>query len=118
MGFKRTESDWSVHQRLTTDGHSIFTTSVDDILLASSSKEESNRAAEDISQVFETSHAEDVKHLLLQDNTLAIMVFTQAQSRGIHNSHLTRVWHGTLHTKFNSFSCENVSHSQYVSENG
>jgi hypothetical protein len=64
MGFKWTESDWSVHQRSTTDGCSISATSVDDILLASSSKEESNQAAKDISQVFETSHAEDVEHLL------------------------------------------------------
>jgi Reverse transcriptase (RNA-dependent DNA polymerase) len=64
MGFKQTDSDWSVHQRFTTDGHLISATSVDNILLASSSKEESNRAAKDISQVFETSDAEDVEHLL------------------------------------------------------
>ena len=42
VGFKQTESDWSVHQGLTTDGHSISTASVNNILLASLSEEESN----------------------------------------------------------------------------
>ena len=42
IGFKRTESDWSVHVRQSLSDKSISTTSVDDMLIASTSKAESD----------------------------------------------------------------------------
>jgi hypothetical protein len=48
MGFARCESDWSVHHRRTNGNISITVTSVDDIVLASQSKAESDRVTDEI----------------------------------------------------------------------
>ena len=64
MSFTRTESDWSVHKRITKIGTSMSATSVDNILLASSTKEESQQAASDLAKAFETSDMGDVEFLL------------------------------------------------------
>lgn len=53
IGFKRCESDWSVHARTVDNQGSISTTSVDDILLGSSSEAESDSVAGGLSQFFE-----------------------------------------------------------------
>lgn len=61
IGFNRIESDWSVHVRCSTDNaRSISTTSVDDMLIASTSKKESNDVVNAIRQHFELTDNPDV----------------------------------------------------------
>jgi virulence-associated protein VapD len=60
IGFKRTESDWSVHLRTIGNAKSISATSVDDILIASNSKDESNAAVRDIAKLYEITDNSNV----------------------------------------------------------
>lgn len=66
LGFRRTESDWSVHTRsdTTTNGKSFSATSVDDMLLASSSKDESDFVTNGLKAVYEITDYGDVDWLL------------------------------------------------------
>ena len=53
IGFKRTESDWSVHVRQSLSDKSISTTSVDDMLIASTSKAESDDVIASLTNFYE-----------------------------------------------------------------
>lgn len=64
MGMKRCEADWSVHHRQTTEGTSLTATSVDDILLASNSREESNHFTRQIESNYAITDNGDVSWLL------------------------------------------------------
>lgn len=64
LGFTRTQSDWSVYTRITGQHHSIITTSVDDMLIASNSKSESDSVVAGLSALFEiTDNGEPSLHL-------------------------------------------------------
>ena len=80
LGYKRCESDWSVYTRRSASGLSMSATSVDDILIASDSRSESDKAAAEINDKFsvtDSSNAEWIlgcritrsrpKHLLMLD---------------------------------------------------
>lgn len=64
LSFKRTESDWSVHVRDLGDRKSFSATSVDDMLIASSSKKESDEITEGLKKAYEISDLGDVDWLL------------------------------------------------------
>jgi hypothetical protein len=64
LGFTRCESDWSVYIRKTSSSLSISATSVDDLLLASNSKSESDLAASQIQQKFAITDGGDTQWLL------------------------------------------------------
>jgi len=64
IGFKRTESDWSVYQRSQGAERSIITTSVDDMLIASSTKTESDAVVSALASQFEiTDNGKPKLHL-------------------------------------------------------
>lgn len=64
LGFRRTESDWSVYVRRVDNERSYITTSVDDMLIASSSVSESDAVIEALSSLFEiTNNGEPSFHL-------------------------------------------------------
>ncbi|CAK5271565.1 unnamed protein product [Mycena citricolor] len=64
IGFKRTESDWSVYTRTRGAERSYLTASVDDMLIASSSTKESNLVVEELAKQFEiTDNGEPKFHL-------------------------------------------------------
>ncbi|KAF7374996.1 Integrase catalytic domain-containing protein [Mycena sanguinolenta] len=64
IGFRRTESDWSVYRRVQGAEHSIVTTSVDDMLIASSSIAESDAVVAALASQFEiTDNGEPKFHL-------------------------------------------------------
>lgn len=61
LGYSRCESDWSAYSRRSPSSFSMSATSVDDILIASDSKAESDRATEEINHKFritDTGNAE------------------------------------------------------------
>jgi hypothetical protein len=65
LGFTRCESDWSVYtRRSSSSSFSMSATSVDDILLASNSKEESDLAASQINSKFTTTDGGDADWIL------------------------------------------------------
>jgi hypothetical protein len=64
LGFKRCESDWSVYTRHSTSGKSMSATSVDDILIASDSKAESDSAATQINEKFSTTDSGEAEWIL------------------------------------------------------
>jgi hypothetical protein len=64
LGYVRCESDWSAYSRHTPNGFSMSATSVDDILLASDSKTESDRAANEINNKFTTTDGGDAEWIL------------------------------------------------------
>ena len=64
IGFHRCKSDWSVHRRRSKDTVAIMATSVDDILLATNSKEESNKVTEEIKSKYKITDNGDVHWLL------------------------------------------------------
>lgn len=64
LGFIRCESDWSVHVREGPNAKSLSATSVDDILLASSSIEESDNVKDGIATHFAITDNGEVKWLL------------------------------------------------------
>jgi len=64
LGFKRCESDWSVYTRHSAAGKSLSATSVDDILIASDSKTESDSAANQINAKFSTTDSGDAEWIL------------------------------------------------------
>ena len=53
IDFRRTDSDWSVHVRQTSSKKSISTTSVDDMLIALTSKVESDDVVTALSKFYE-----------------------------------------------------------------
>ena len=55
-GFKRTESDWSVYTRTNGSERSYITTSVDDMLIASASKKESDAVIDTLASLFEITN--------------------------------------------------------------
>jgi hypothetical protein len=64
IGFTRTESDWSVYRRVQGTENSIITTSVDDMLIASSSMAESDAVVVALASQFEiTDNGEPKLHL-------------------------------------------------------
>jgi hypothetical protein len=64
IGFKRTESDWSVYVRHTDTGMTILTTSVDDMLIASTTTAKSDMVVKQLAQMFEiTDNKEPTLHL-------------------------------------------------------
>lgn len=64
LGFKRCESDWSVHVRPRDTQKSISTTSVDDILLGSTDEQESDSVATGLTQFFEITDNGKCEHFL------------------------------------------------------
>ena len=64
IGFRQIESDWSVHTCETELGRSMTATSVDDILVASTTKAESDQVAKDLGSLFEITDSEQVESLL------------------------------------------------------
>lgn len=64
IGFKRCESDWSVHVRRKDTDLAMTATSVDDILLVTNSKTESDTVTADIDKRFEVTDNGEVKWLL------------------------------------------------------
>jgi hypothetical protein len=64
MGFKRCESDWSVYSRRSGNEVAIIGMSVDDILLAASSKKERDCIITELSQHFQISDLGEAKWLL------------------------------------------------------
>jgi hypothetical protein len=64
IGFKRTELDWSVYQRVEGTEYSIVTTSIDDMLIASSSTTESDAVVAALASKFEiTDNGQPKLHL-------------------------------------------------------
>ena len=55
LGYSRSQSDWSVYTRSTPSGFSMSATSVDDILITSDTKRESDIAAREINSKFTTT---------------------------------------------------------------
>lgn len=64
ISFKQCKSDWSIHYRDTPEGQMITTTSVDNIVIASSSQEESDRVVEQLSRIFNITDNNNVSWLL------------------------------------------------------
>jgi hypothetical protein len=64
LGYTRCESDWSVYSRRTPSGFSMSATSVDDILIASDSKTESDTAATEINDKFTVTDSGDADWIL------------------------------------------------------
>lgn len=64
IGFKRCKSDWSVHRRGTVQSGSMTATSVDDILLSSSSQEESDNVTSQFGGLFDLTDGGEVQWLL------------------------------------------------------
>jgi hypothetical protein len=64
MGMKRCESDWSVHYRIAKGRSTITTTSVDDILAASTSKEESDLFTSELEKNYSITDNHDVTWIL------------------------------------------------------
>lgn len=64
LGFERCEGDWSVHKKGTTEQGSFSATSVDDILLSSTSKEESDRVTTELGKIFDLTDNGNVDWLL------------------------------------------------------
>lgn len=55
IGFNRIQSNWSVHVRASSFGHSMSTTSVDDMLIASTTKAKSNDVITGLQGLFEVT---------------------------------------------------------------
>lgn len=64
LGFKRLETDWSVHVRQKNDIKSMSTTSVDDILLGTLDEDESDSITKELSGIFDITDNGEVEHLL------------------------------------------------------
>ena len=64
LGYTRCQSDWSVYTRRSESSFSMSATSVDDILLASDSKDESNRATSEINDKFTITDSGDAEWIL------------------------------------------------------
>jgi hypothetical protein len=64
LGFTRCQSDWSVYVRKSLSSLTILATSVDDLLLTSNSKSESDLAASQIKQKFAITDGGDTEWLL------------------------------------------------------
>jgi hypothetical protein len=64
LGYTRCETDWSVYTRRVADGFSMSATSVDDIILVSNSKAESDRAASQINDKFTSTDCGDAEWIL------------------------------------------------------
>ena len=61
IGFTRLESDWSVHIWHIEKARSMAATNVDDMLISSSTKAESNAVVSDITKHYEITNNPDVK---------------------------------------------------------
>jgi hypothetical protein len=64
LGFTRCQSDWSVYTRRTSSTFSMSATSVDDIILASDSKTESDNTARQINEKFATTDSGNAEWIL------------------------------------------------------
>ena len=64
MGMMQHESDWSVHHRTAGGERTIMTTSVDNILAASSSKSESDKFTQQLRQLYALMDNNDIKWIL------------------------------------------------------
>jgi hypothetical protein len=64
IGLNRIESDWSVHVRRRASAVSMTTTNVDDMLIGSSSKEESSSILTDLGSLFEITDNKEPKYHL------------------------------------------------------
>ena len=64
LGFTRCKSDWSVYTRQSPSGFTMSATSVDDIILASDSKSESDRASSQINAKFSVTDSGDTEWIL------------------------------------------------------
>jgi hypothetical protein len=64
IGFHRCESDWSIHKRRSKDAIAITVTSINDILLATNSKDESDKVSQEIKSRYNITDNSDVHWLL------------------------------------------------------
>jgi hypothetical protein len=64
LGYTRCESDWSAYTRRSSSHFSMSATSVDDILIASNSKAESDRATAEINSKFNITDGGDAEWIL------------------------------------------------------
>ena len=65
LGYTRCQSDWSMYTRRSESSFSMSATSVDDILLASDSKDESNRATSEINDKFTITDSGDTEWIVV-----------------------------------------------------
>jgi hypothetical protein len=83
LGFKRCETDWSVYTRRTPSAFTMSATSVDDILLASDSKTESDLAASQINDKFTTTDSGNAEWILgcriTRDRSKRLLMVDQSQ---------------------------------------
>ena len=64
LGYVRCESDWSVYTRQSSSGFTMSATSVDDIILASDSKSESDHASQEINDKFTVTDGGNTEWIL------------------------------------------------------
>jgi hypothetical protein len=64
LGFQQCESDWSIYTRRTDSSFSMSATSIDNILLASDSKAESDLATRQLDQKFSITDSGDADWIL------------------------------------------------------
>ena len=64
LGYTRCQSDWSVYMRKSSSGFTMSATSVDDIILASDSKSESDQASKEINDKFTVTDGGNTEWIL------------------------------------------------------
>ena len=83
LGYTRCESDWSAYTRRTSSSFSMSATSVDDILIASDSKIESDRATDEINSKFRITDSGNAEWILgcriTRCRTRRLLMIDQAQ---------------------------------------
>ena len=83
LGFTRCHSDWSVYTRQSPSGFTMSATSVDDIILASDSKLESDRTSTEINAKFSVRDSGDTEWILgcriTRNQTKHLLMIDQAQ---------------------------------------
>ena len=83
LGFTRCQSDWSVYTCQSSSGFTMSTTSVDDIILASDSKSESDRASMEINAKFSVRDSGNTEWTLgcriTRNRSKCLLMIDQAQ---------------------------------------
>ena len=83
LGYARCQSDWSVYTRRSSSSFSMSATSVDDILIASNSKTESDHAASEINEKFTITDSGDAEWILgcriTRDRSKRLLMIDQEQ---------------------------------------
>jgi hypothetical protein len=64
LGYSHCESDWSIYAHHTPSGFTMSATSVDNIILMSNSKSESDRASTEINEKFNVTNSRDTQWIL------------------------------------------------------